>query len=186
VKMNVEKIGDWEKAEKFFSDISTNNFIGHTVRLLHRVGLLCVNWVVKAIQNSTAGGKKFPPLHPFTASRRRGGQGSPLMDKGDLIGSVNYVVDSANLEAFVGVLKGKIKDGKDIVDIATILHNGATIPVTKKMRHYLASQGFYLKSSTTHLVIPPRPFLNEIVSRKGEISETLAKEQRKWIMSIIQ
>ena len=33
------------------------------------------------------------------------------------------------------------------------------LPVTKKMRGYLASQGLYLKASTTHIRIPERSFL---------------------------
>ncbi|GGA31113.1 hypothetical protein [Psychrobacillus lasiicapitis] len=43
--------------------------------------------------------------------------------------------------------------------IASVHEFGARIQVTDKMRGFLASQGLYLKASTTHIVIPERSFL---------------------------
>lgn len=37
--------------------------------------------------------------------------------------------------------------------------NGCKIPVTDKMRKYLAAQGLYLKKSTKYITIPERSFL---------------------------
>lgn len=43
--------------------------------------------------------------------------------------------------------------------LAAIHEFGATIPVTEKMRNYLASLGLPLRKETTELHIPARPFL---------------------------
>lgn len=42
---------------------------------------------------------------------------------------------------------------------AGIHEYGCKIPVTKKMRKYLASQGLYLKAATKYITIPERSFL---------------------------
>lgn len=53
----------------------------------------------------------------------------------------------------IGALQG------DNAWLAGIHEYGCKIPVTPKMRGFLASQGLYLKSSTTHINIPERSFL---------------------------
>ena len=53
----------------------------------------------------------------------------------------------------VGVLKGEHKW------LAGIHEYGCNIPVTKKMRGYLGSQGLHLSKNTTHIHIPERSFL---------------------------
>lgn len=53
----------------------------------------------------------------------------------------------------VGVLQGESQW------LASIHEYGCDIPVTPKMRKYLAAQGLRLKKSTTHIRIPERSFL---------------------------
>jgi len=53
----------------------------------------------------------------------------------------------------VGVLQG------ESAWLASIHEYGCNIPVTEKMRKYLASQGLHLKKSTTTIKIPERSFL---------------------------
>lgn len=53
---------------------------------------------------------------------------------------------------------GYMSDG-DLAMIAGVHEHGARIKVTDKMRGYLASQGMFLKKTTTHIVIPERSFL---------------------------
>lgn len=70
----------------------------------------------------------------------------------------------------VGVLKG------ESAWLASIHEYGCDIPVTKKMRKYLASQGLYLSKDTTHIHIPERSFLRsgydkyrDEVKEKGQL-----------------
>lgn len=77
------------------------------------------------------------------------------------------LVDGQAVE--VGVLKG------ESAWLASIHEYGCDIPVTKKMRKYLASQGLYLSKNTTHIHIPERSFLRtgydqnrDAVMQKGQ------------------
>jgi hypothetical protein len=73
-------------------------------------------------------------------------------------------------EVIVGVLRRRTErggDGKpdDVINIAAIVHEGATIAVTPKMRVYMASIGFPIDPSTTKIRIPGRPFLRSALKR---------------------
>ncbi len=48
-------------------------------------------------------------------------------------------------------------------DLAVILHEGCDIRVTPKMRAYLHYMGLHLSPDTTHIHIPPRPFVDPIL-----------------------
>ena len=56
-------------------------------------------------------------------------------------------------KVYVGALQG------EHAWLAGIHEYGCKIPVTDKMRKYLAAQGLYLKSSTKYITIPERSFL---------------------------
>ena len=45
--------------------------------------------------------------------------------------------------------------------VARVQESGASIPVTDKMRGWLAVRGIYLKASTTHIQVPGRHFWEE-------------------------
>lgn len=53
---------------------------------------------------------------------------------------------------------GVLQDGQ-IGMIAAVQEFGANVPVTPKMRGYLASQGLYLKATTTQIRIPERSYI---------------------------
>lgn len=55
--------------------------------------------------------------------------------------------------------------GISVANVARIQNNGAVIHVTDKMRAWFAAQGTPLKKSTRNIVIPPRPFMTNAVSR---------------------
>lgn len=56
-------------------------------------------------------------------------------------------------KAHVGYREG------ELAKIAAVQEFGARIPVTDKMRGYLAAKGLYLRKDTTHIIIPERSFL---------------------------
>lgn len=138
--------------------------------------------IQEGIASGAPGGQQLAPLHPFTLSQRTGGgrptrdsggrfltkaeresavpSGKPLFDHGDLYGSITYKLSPDGLSATVGVNRtAKNKEGLPIINIAKVLNDGCVIAVTEKMRGYLHSRGLHLKPSTTHIVIPPRPFM---------------------------
>jgi hypothetical protein len=58
-------------------------------------------------------------------------------------------------KAWVGSVN--IPPGKPTL-VAAVQESGATIPVTEKMRGFLALRGIYLKSSTNYIYVPGRRF----------------------------
>ena len=119
-----------------------------------RIGNYGASEVKKGIVSGAPGDQKFAPNSPMTIARK--GSSKPLIDKGDLVGSITYqVIDADNV--FVGVKKGKE------INIAAVHEFGCTIQVTPKMRAYFHYQGIHLKSSTQFIVIPPRPFLRPVL-----------------------
>jgi len=114
------------------------------------------------------------------------GSTTPLADYGDLFAAQTHRLSSDGMECFIGVLAtAKARDGKSLVNIGEGLHEGMRIEVTAKMRRMfwylsLASEGHIdpgeltgrakvlferyqhwkpLRRTTTHIVIPSRPWI---------------------------
>ena len=118
-------------------------------------------------------GKGMKRLHPFTVAQKKSSK--PLIDGGDLLGSVG-VTPVSDFEVLVGVNR-KAADGTNL----GALHereNGTRIPVTPKMRGFLAARGLHLKAGTKELFIPGRPFLKPAYKdfRDRKAGENLAVE----------
>lgn len=123
----------------------------------------------------------------------------PMVGKGDLFQAVTHVQESWN-RAFVGVLRTS-----GDFNVARIVHEGATINVTDKMRAmfmllWLVSEGressavltgrardlweqapggwFPLKESTRKIVIPSRPFLDSTFRLKSVRDATKGNWER--------
>ncbi len=143
--------GDWSRIDEI---LSPSRIAAGVKQAAARVGNYGASQVKKGIVSGAPGGQKFVPNSSMTIARK--GSSKPLIDKGDLVGSITYqVVDSNNV--FVGVKKGKE------VNIAAVHEFGCTIQVTPKMRAYFHYQGIHLKASTQFIVIPPRPFLRPVL-----------------------
>jgi len=79
--------------------------------------------IVSGVRNQNPGGLQFKPLAAST--RRRKGSSKALIDKGDLVRSVN-VTKLGKLDYFVGVhRKVKTKDGKSMANLAEIHEFGS-------------------------------------------------------------
>lgn len=168
--------GDWDNLLRVLSDNPVKKAIDTARR---RIGATAASKVQKAIVDGAPGGKKFQPLHEYTIRRKKSTK--PLIDSGDLVGAIAWQL-SGTEDVFIGVKRGaKHKDSTDIADIAAVHEFGTVIPVTPKMRAYLAAQGLYLRRSTTHIVIPPRSYLRPVLATQEFRQETAAiiKEQLK-------
>ena len=144
-------IGDWDKIASSFNSSALNSFLH---RAAARVGNEGRSMVIEGIKSGAPGGVPFKPLSPVTIANK--GSSKPLIDHGDLIGSVTYEVLDNN-HVFIGVKKG------EEVDIAAVHEFGCTIGVTPKMRAYLRHKGIHLKASTKYIHIPARPFLRPVL-----------------------
>lgn len=135
--------------------------------------------LAEAIVRQTIRAGVPPPNAALTVAIK--GSNKPLVDHGTGIFQAVTSKAMSATEVFVGVLRTS-----EAFNIAATIHNGATIRVTDKMRGmfyvlWLASQGSIkpgdlegraaelfermptgwkpLKASTTHIVIPERPFM---------------------------
>ena len=143
--------GDWSRLDHI---LDPSRIAAGVKQAASRVGNYGASDVKKGIVSGEPGGQKFVPNSPMTIARK--GSSKPLIDKGDLVGSITYQVVDAN-NVFVGVKKG------NEANIAAVHEFGCTIQVTPKMRAYLHHQGVHLKASTQYIVIPPRPFLRPVL-----------------------
>ncbi len=154
--------GDWGRLETLLDPARIAAGIQQAAA---RVGNYGTSEVKKGIVSGAPGSQKLAPLSPITIARK--GSSKPLIDKGDLVGSVTYqVIDSNNV--FIGVKKGKE------VNIAAVHEFGCTIGVTPKMRAYLHYQGVHLRASTQYIHIPARPFLRPVLQSeefKAKVTE---------------
>ena len=146
-----ELLGDWNRLDEI---LDPSRIAAGIQQAAARVGNYGASQIKKGIVSGAPGGQTFALLSPLTVERKHSSK--PLIDKGDLVGSVTYQVVDAN-NVFIGVKKGKE------VNIAAVHEFGCTIGVTPKMRAYLHHQGVHLKASTQYVHIPPRPFLRPVL-----------------------
>ena len=163
-----ELSGDWSRLDQI---LDPSRIAAGVKQAAERVGNYGASEVKKGIVSGVPGGQTFAPLSPVTVARK--GSSKPLVDKGDLVGSITYQVIDAN-NVFVGVKKGKEHN------IAAVHEFGCTISVTPKMRAYLHHQGIHLKASTQYIHIPARPFLRPVLLG----SEFKAKVAEIYIQAI--
>lgn len=126
------------------------------------------------------------------ATKAMKGSSRPLVDSGELLKSVVGRATSWDA-AVIGVLKSRsIKDKetgetRNLLQVARILHNGATIGVTEAMRRYffwmasryekgeIKRKWLPLSHKTKVIVVPPRPFLEFAVTKR-----MVDKYTRNW------
>jgi hypothetical protein len=116
----------------------------------------------------------------------RGGAPPPLSDmtkhiyqiagEPDGSGIHNTLEQYSRQEGNVFVAGVGIPEGEPTI-IAKVQDEGAVIPVTQKMRGFLAANfGIYLKAETSHIIIPGRNFWNESIKQAhSEAKKELAK-----------
>lgn len=163
--------------------INPRSFEGRMMRNIKKATLLNAQVARKYITQSITSGN-YTDNSPVTAAIK--GSNRPLVDKGMLLQSITGEAESWDT-AIVGVLRSRMTTDangrpKDVMSLAKILHEGATIKVTPKMRKYLAMMSrlhpgkyFPLKQSTDTIVIPPRRFLESALEEQH-----IQKYQDNW------
>ena len=169
--MPFKKVGDWKKLERMLAPINMRQ--REVDRCMVMIGITVTKKIKTEIKQ-----RKYVKNHPWTIAMKSTSAGvgdQPLVDHGQLVKSINYKVDYSgikSIQVFIGVRKGTIgANGKDMVELARVLHEGAVIPVTSAMRMYLLSKGFALKPSTAFIVIPARPFVRQVVENPATKEE---------------
>lgn len=178
-----KKTGDWKRLLRMLDpNVFRPILEKHVGPAVGRAGHLVQGRVRKAIKEGMT-----PPNAALTILIKK--TSKPLVAGGDLIQSVTVDQQTWN-SCFVGVLR----TDKNF-NVARIVHNGATVVVTDRMRAmfellWLVGQGrmnpgklrgraaelwaqapgsFWrpLKDTTKAIVIPPRPFLRQVFEHLG-------------------
>lgn len=133
-----------------------------------------------AIKEAIHAGDVFAPNSPVTIGIK--GSSRPLFGEAagsGLVASITHIVPKWDL-AFIGVIRSRSvtsKDGRkyDLLNVAFIMHEGASVKVTQKMRNFFAvmsreepGKWFPLNPSTKVISIPGRPFLRIAIAEAVE------------------
>lgn len=125
---------------------------------------------------------RFKENSPVTVFLK--GSARPLIDHGDLFGSVSGELTSDLYGFVVGVTRRTI-GGKNL---AHMLETGFTIAVTSKMRRFFWAQSRRsggkikaLKASTTHLKVPPRSYMEQAFFHDKDFSLLVTKQWKSAI-----
>ena len=155
--------GDWDRALKMFGGRMGAALFAKKMKAvaLKRMAAYLSGQVKRNIRSSgRVAGRPFVPLQGSTI--RRKGSSKPLIDTGDLMGSVHphFIDENA---AFVGVKRGTIgkKTSGHMVDIAEIHEFGVV---------------------SQRVSIPPRPFLGPVRDHFGEKAGDIYGE---WIQKAL-
>ena len=167
--------GDWDKLNNILNPARMKQKLQQAAA---KVGAYGASAVKKSIVSGAPGGERFAPLHPATIANKKSSK--PLIDKGDLVGSVTWQTVGDNA-VFIGVRKSaKSGDGGALANVAAVHEFGCTIRVTPKMRAYLHYQNIHLKPSTQYISVPPRPYLRPTLN-DPEFREKIAEIYMKAI-----
>jgi hypothetical protein len=178
--MKVTKTGDWALAGHLLQTMPVKLKAAVSVAFRQEAELLRKQ-IVQGITKQAPGGKSFKELSALTQASRRLKRffgTKALLRRGDLRGAISAIVRGE--DAFIGVpRKARDKDGNPVIDIAELNEFGSkpiVIPITPKMRRYLAvlfkeagvTNGGGNGGSDKGVVvtrIPPRPFLRPVFEK---------------------
>lgn len=172
-------------------------------RAAKRAGDFIARMIKKGIKEGAPGGRTLTPLSTGTVALRqakkkeRGEKAKtwvgantsgyikgrkPLLRTGDLYRAITYrVLEKGNF--FVGIPKGsKNREGEDLSIIGTVMERGMTLKVTEKIANWYAAQGVPLRDKTTHIIIPPRPFIQPVLQKYKTTILQIYKEELTTVL----
>jgi hypothetical protein len=171
-----------EGFEELARAIDDKQFRAMATRKIRKKNMVLSQIGVSTLRDSIRKGW-FYKNSPVTVTLK--GSNKPLIDNADLYGNCG-----AKLVPWGFVCGTQKISPRGQVDVAVILHEGATIPVTDKMRNawkYFAKitggRVRPLKASTTHIKIPSRPFLRMAFIDDQTFGRTVI---RGWKMALIE
>ena len=176
--------------ESFAQKVSRSKFRKRLQRNIRQATMRNALDAEKAIRGVIRSGV-LAPNRPRT--RLIKGSSRPLVDDGDLLASITHKIRRFGFEAIVGVLRKRIDKGeggapRDIRNLAFILHEGAVMTVTPKMRRFFAWKSrmepevwFPLAASTTVLAIKGRPFFKIAIRQNRPLRERIKSRWRKAV-----
>lgn len=100
-----------------------------------------------------------PHANPMTAMLKRGSSGGKILQDTGRLKSTMTSSGRAGSRRRIRPMRMEYGVSNNY-KVAHYMEKGARVPVTDKMRAFLAYRGVFLKSDTDTIVIPPRPFMH--------------------------
>lgn len=151
---------------KFKSYKASPSFERDINDLMHKLAEDFADFIFQRIMSYLESGRPdWPALSEVTKQLK--GHDKILVGSGDYKRSIKTEVEGNR--ARVGILTPRGPSGQDMELIAKVIEGGATIPVTEKMRKWLASRGVFLRKTTMFITIPPRPVFNSAMDEYEDI-----------------
>jgi len=166
-KMEIKFTGDWNG---FAALLDPAGFTMRFEREVRRATIINARIIVREIRNEIKSG--VPPANARLTLLLKKGNKTLVSDDANLWNAIGHeLIDS--FTAFVGVIKsGRGKTESELINIAEVLHDGATIKVTNKMRGWFIGMSKQtggvikpLKPTTKVIVIPSRPFIRNAIQK---------------------
>lgn len=154
---------------------------------IRRAALVAERAIKKGLRSSKPGDQALTPLAPITRLLRRGRK--PLIDRGDLLGSIKTTMDNKRPAAFVGVHRSARSGGGESVVNVALAHEFGTKPFVIRITPALRSLFVVLfrlsrgrirplsrsKTEIMHPGVPPRPFVRPVIEKiRPELESTIA------------
>ena len=183
----IKKDNNWRR---FQNMLDPRNFQSKLNRVISLATRRAAQYVVGEIRASIQR-NEYEPLSGLAIVSKAKTSSLPLVDAGSLWLSITDKAINP-FTAFVGVLRqAKGKRGKNMYNIAMVLHEGAVIQVTPKMRAYFwyrhneDPRWLPLNPTTTAIFIPPRPFIRQVVE-KPHVKQKVWAEWRKGMRQVLR
>lgn len=107
------------------------------------------------------GEPKWKRHNPITQMLRRGNRGKVLQDTGRLKNTMSSGGRMGGAGSRRRIRKKRMEYGvSNNYKVAHYMQKGAIVPVTDRMRKYLAYRGVFLRGDKNEIVIPARPFMH--------------------------
>jgi hypothetical protein len=194
MRVRVDKVSNFNEQLRLLTGRSWKKLVHSELKIAGKISgeLLRAN-ITAGIRR---GRSQWEPIHPYTKALReyRGYGGSrPLVQSGTL--SRNIEVLSQGLDVVVGVFRNVLAirnaAGREratrvaLASVARMQETGYLITVTPHMREFFKRRGLRLKISTTHLRVPPRPFMAPAAQESDQkIREVYASAVLKVLSTI--
>jgi hypothetical protein len=165
-------IRDMQRAEKFFEGERTQK----AIQQLAEAGR---DFIVRGIRDTR---ESWDDLNDITQQLK--GKDDLLVDSGSFVESMT--VWQVGKRWYAGLPEGaKGSKGQDLTIVGIVHENGATVPVTDKMRNFFLARGVPLRQETKYLIIPPRPWFEPANEELNEYAnEVLAPFMDELIKEI--
>lgn len=174
VAVRIAPFGKYRKLINDLGRIEKSIYGVKTDKALQTLAETGRDFIVTGINSQRSGWKALSEITKFLKGHDR-----ILVDHGDFVGAMQTWKEGQRW--YAGIPEGATgSKGQDLELVGAVQEEGATIPVSDKMRKFFAAKGFPLRADTKYLMVPPRPWfapaVEELEVHADEVLEPLVDD----------